>query len=371
MADGQVHRITVSDNHKYPSPLSEAILLRIFKASIFKGRIGLQFKGDIKFVGTGEFVCTIAPPSLRRFVLMSFKPDYYMPKFYALGYWSCEEGKLFEFLTVLFDQKGSLLVRLFRSLNKHFFRDNIIYRFLPYKVRENIAVHYNTSTEFMKLILGEKLIYTCAFFEGEGSLEGAQLNKIQTIAKRLDLSSKDNVLDLGCGWGQIAEEISLGTDCNVTGVNISDQQIDYANSIKSEKTNFIHSDFMEFESEPFSKIYSIGMVEHVGKGHLKHYFDKISYLLDGNGTALIHFISRKEEGSTNQWIDEAVFPGSYIPLLSEVIEAIEKSNLEISDIFFHHSENYYRTLQSWERNFRNNREQLEQFQFTPVHILRR
>ena len=182
------------------------------------------------------------------------------------------------------------------------------------------------------------------------------LNK---VIERLSLSSSDNVLDLGCGWGQIAEIIANDIGCPITGVNITPGQIQFAESVKSKLTKFINCDYMKFEPETtFDKIYSIGMLEHVGKNKHNEYFTKLKSLVKISGTALIHCIVRKEDGSTNSWIDDVVFPGSYVPKASEVMEAIEKSGLTTLQVYSHKSENYYKTLLCWEQNFRNNYNQL-------------
>lgn len=324
----------------------------LFRKSIKHGRLGLQFANETVEVGTGPLVCTIAPPTLFRFIWMMMKPDYRLPSHYTYGYWCCEDGKLYDFLELLTAQSNSPLHWWFQLWNRSPLRDHIVYKLFPLKVKEHIAGHYNTDPAFMRLILGNHLEYTCAFFDtAEDGLDEAQTRKIHTVIDRLAVGDGDNVLDMGCGWGQIAETVSAATGARVTGLNITPNQISYAQSQSTAGTRFIHSDYEAYlPEEEFSKIYSIGMVEHIGRGKLDNYFRKISEFLNDDGLALVHCIVRTKEGSTNSWIDHEVFPGAYIPELSEVIKAIDRSPLHIETVFSHDRKNYHRTLSAWTQN---------------------
>ena len=164
----------------------------------------MKFRDEIVNVGSGHYVATVAPPPLFYFLLMMMKPDFRTPYYYTLGHWSCEDGKLYDFLRVLVSQKKSFLFRIFNLFKKKIIRDHISYRLFPWKIKKDIALHYNTSPDFMKYILGQKLVYTCAFFpESEMDLKLAQDTKIRTVASRLGINKTDEVLDLGCGYGVI------------------------------------------------------------------------------------------------------------------------------------------------------------------------
>jgi cyclopropane-fatty-acyl-phospholipid synthase len=249
-------------------------------------------------------------------------------------------------------------------------RDQIIYRLFPLKVKESIALHYNTSPEFMKLILGERLEYTCAFFDQDhATLESAQENKIETVIRRLAVTKDQRVLDMGCGWGQIAEAVHRKVGAKVTGINLSKNQIEFArrNRSSTDGLQFVLTDYESFSpSVGFDVIYSIGMLEHVGRGLLDNYFSKIHDLLTRRGRALVHCIVRRRCGSTNSWIDDQVFPGAYIPQLSEVVDSIDRSKLGIEAMFSHDSSNYFRTLQAWTANFHRNEKRLEAILATKV-----
>jgi len=355
-------RIRTSPRYRYPARWEEALITGLFKTSINRGRIGLQFKDKIVEVGSGAYVCTIAPPTLLRFLALLAKPDYRLPNYFTKGYWCCERGKLYDFLELLTTQERSLFHGWFRLFEANPIRDGVVYKLFPLKVKQNIADHYNTSPDFMKLIIGDRLEYTCAFFdEYHTNLASAQQNKINLIVSRLGVSPAHKVLDLGCGWGQIAEGIAAKSGARVTGVSLSLEQIQYARrQCTSDRLNFIAADYEAFETDGlYDRIYSVGMLEHVGRGLLSGYFERIATLLAGEGRALVHCIVRKRHQSTNSWIDKEVFPGAYIPQLSEVIEDIERSRLEIVQVFVHDRRNYFNTLRAWEDNFYTNENELE------------
>jgi cyclopropane-fatty-acyl-phospholipid synthase len=147
----------------------------------------------------------------------------------------------------------------------------------------------------------------------------------------------------------------------VTGINLSEKQIEYAKSNqRSPLAEFVLTDYESFSPAlQYDRIYSIGMLEHVGRGQLNAYFNKISELMVPEGRALIHCIVRRREGSTNSWIDREVFPGAYIPELSDIIEHIDRSGLRIEQVFTHDETNYFKTLLAWADNFQKNEHQLE------------
>jgi cyclopropane-fatty-acyl-phospholipid synthase len=355
-------RVRTSPRYRYPARWEEPLITGLFETSINRGRIGLQFEDEIVEVGSGPYICTIAPPTLPRFLALLAKPDYRLPNYFTKGYWCCERGKLYDFLELLTTQEHSLFHGWFRLFNASPIRDGVVYKLFPLKVKENIAKHYNTSPDFMKLILGDRLEYTCAFFdENHTTLASAQQNKIDLIVSRLGASPEHNILDLGCGWGQIAEAVAAKSGARVTGVSLSSEQIQHAQrQCSSDRLNFIAADYEALEAGGlYDRIYSVGMLEHVGRGLLSGYFERIAALLAVDGRALVHCIVRKRHQSTNSWIDKEVFPGAYIPQLSEVIEDVERSRLEVVQIFAHDRSNYFQTLRAWAENFYANERELE------------
>lgn len=361
MGNSKRARIPTPARYRYPSKWSKSFIAWLFRTSITDGVLGLQFADEIVEVGSGPFVCTIAPPSFIRMIWLLFRPDFLMPSHYTKGYWCCENEKLYDFLELLTAQNGSPLHWWFRLFNRSPVRDRLVYWLFPLKVKENIAIHYNTSPKFMKLILGERLEYTCAFFDDEhADLSAAQDQKIGTVIERLGIERHHRVLDLGCGWGQIAEAVSGQTGAHVTGVNLTKNQIAFALHNHSKDVDFVQTEYQAFlPKDSYDRIYSIGMLEHIGRGKLDQYFGKISEMLSVDGKALVHCIVRDQEGSTNSWIDQEVFPGAYIPELSDIIKTIERSDLNLDTVFTHDKSNYFRTLHAWANNFYAKRGELE------------
>ena len=353
-------RISVATNYRYPVRWGKWIIVNLFRSSIREGKLALQFEDEIIEIGSGDLVCTIAPPTLLRFVWLLFKPDFRIASQYTKGYWCCEKEKLYDFLKLLTCQSKSPLHAWFRLFSKNYIRDKFIYKLFPLKVKHRIASHYNTSPDFMRLILGSNLIYTCAFFDNNHtSLSLAQENKIDHIIQRLGINRDSRVLDFGCGWGQLAKTIADKTQARVTGVSIAKEQIAYADQTKSTLTEYICSDFETYNSDLlYDRIYSVGMLEHVGRGRIQNLFKSIERLLAVEGKVLIHSIVKVKNVSTNDWIDQEIFPGAYIPTLSEVVRAIEASSLEIETKYSHEKSNYLNTLTSWANNFYRNYDKL-------------
>jgi cyclopropane-fatty-acyl-phospholipid synthase len=222
--------------------------------------------------------------------------------------------------------------------------------------RRNVAHHYDLSGQLYDLFLDADKQYSCAFYELPGdSLETAQLNKKRRIAAKLDLKPGQRVLDVGSGWGGLSLHLAQTADIDVTGVTLSEEQLKIANarardSGLSERVRFNLQDYRDV-SGPFDRVVSVGMFEHVGVGHFDQFFRKLSSLLTDEGVALIHSIGRSDgPGATNPWIAKYIFPGSYTPALSEVLPAVERAGLYVTDIEILRL-HYASTLADWRRRF--------------------
>ena len=204
------------------------------------------------------------------------------------------------------------------------------YRFLTnfnfiLKSKKNVAHHYDISEKLYDLFLDEKRQYSCAYFKNDNdSLETAQNNKIQHIIKKLNLKPNQKVLDIGSGWGSLAIEIAKASKCEVIGITLSENQLEYSNKKAKElnlenQVRFKMMDYREL-NEKFDRIVSVGMFEHVGRKFYNKYFKIISKLLNNNGVALIHTIgSVNPPRDPHPWITKYIFPGGYTPSLSEVV----------------------------------------------------
>ena len=173
--------INIHENYRYPSASTESLITWVMSKVVSKGVVGLKFRCKTVYVGKGNYVCTITPPNLTDLLSIILNANYRVPSYYTKGRWNCEHGKLYEFLRILLSQEPSALNFIHRKFSKNIFRDQIVYRLFPMKVKENIADHYNTNPDFMKIILGDSLTYTCAFFDGNHkTLHDAQNNKINS-----------------------------------------------------------------------------------------------------------------------------------------------------------------------------------------------
>jgi cyclopropane-fatty-acyl-phospholipid synthase len=229
--------------------------------------------------------------------------------------------------------------------------------------RSNVAHHYDLSNQLYRLFLDEELNYSCAYFEApEQTLEVAQRNKLRHIAAKLDLHAGQRVLDIGSGWGAMALYLAEACDVEVLGVTLSKEQHALANARAKERgledrVQFVLRDYREVSGQ-FDRIVSIGMFEHVGVGHHRAFFHKISELLPPEGVALLHSIGRMGgPGTTSPWIRKYIFPGSYAPALSESLASIEQSGLWVTDVEILRR-HYAETLRAWEARFQENRDQI-------------
>lgn len=229
------------------------------------------------------------------------------------------------------------------------------------RARANVAHHYDLSGTLYDLFLDRDRQYSCAYFANpDDNLETAQTNKKELIAAKLLLRDGQKVLDIGCGWGGLALTLARRAKVEVTGLTLSTEQHRMAGDRAMEaglakKVRFKLKDYRRQEGR-FDRIVSVGMFEHVGVGYYRTFFTKIRDLLVEDGVALIHTIGRADgPGATSPWIRKYIFPGGYIPALSEVTAAIEHSELFITDVEvlrLHYAE----TLRHWRERFLANRD---------------
>ena len=231
--------------------------------------------------------------------------------------------------------------------------------------RRNVAHHYDLSDTLYALFLDKDRQYSCAYFAtAKDDLDQAQENKKRHIAAKLLLASDNRVLDIGSGWGGLALYISQISGADVTGVTLSTEQQRVsqeraASSGLVERVRFRLSDYRDVDG-PFDRIVSVGMFEHVGVGHYREFFAKVRDLLTEDGIALLHSIGRFDgPGSTNPWLRKYIFPGGYVPALSEVLPAIERSGLVTTDIEILRL-HYAETLKAWRRNFNAHRDEIRE-----------
>ena len=310
------------------------------------------------------------PPVAVRFTTASaqravlFDPELKLGEFYMDGTFVVERGSIADVLAILFRQDSSTMpgwawpTRLARYLFRR------LQHFNPRtRARRNVAHHYDLDGRLYSLFLDGDQQYSCAYFESaDQSLDDAQLAKKRHLAAKLRLGPGANVLDVGCGWGGLALYLAEICRAHVTGITLSDEQYRRAQNRAAERgqtrdTNFRLIDYRDVEGR-FDRIVSVGMFEHVGVSFYDAFFDKCAHLLEEDGVMLLHTIGRKSTpGTTNPWLAKYIFPGGYIPALSEVLPAIERARLIVTDIEvlqLHYAE----TLKAWRERFLAHREEV-------------
>jgi len=310
------------------------------------------------------------PPVAARFTTAAAQravlrdPELKLGEAYMDGSLVVEQGSIADLLAVLLRQgrtgasDWAWLPRLIRYVFRRLQQYNPKSR-----SRQNVAHHYDLDGRLYSLFLDGDQQYSCAYFEArDQSLDDAQLAKKRHLAAKLWPQSGAKILDIGCGWGGLALYLAEIAGAHVTGITLSQEQFEIAQNRALERgltqaTNFRLTDYRDVEGQ-FDRIVSVGMFEHVGVGFYETFFDKCAELLADNGVAVLHSIGRSgPPGITNPWIAKYIFPGGYIPALSEVLPAIERAQLVVTDVEvlqLHYAE----TLKAWRERFLAHRDEV-------------
>ncbi len=295
-----------------------------------------------------------------------FNPELHAGEAYMDGRMSFEDSTLRDFLTLFSLNRLSLgsypLQKVLRAVSRRF---KGLQQANPVgKAQRNVAHHYDLGNDFYRLFLDDGLQYSCAYFlEDDETLEQAQHNKRRLLAAKLNLAPGQTILDIGCGWGDLALYLAGLEDVEVTGVTLSGEQADLAQARAREagldgRVRFALKDYREVEGR-FDRIVSVGMFEHVGVHHYGEFFGKLNALMDDDGLALIHSIGHMSPpGTASPWLRKYIFPGAYSPALSEVFAVVEQNSLWVTDLEFLRL-HYAKTLAHWGRRFAANRAEIE------------
>jgi cyclopropane-fatty-acyl-phospholipid synthase len=276
-----------------------------------------------------------------------------------------EAGSIYDLLVVLLSNVQSVHATWWmKGIAGALFATRRIAQFnTPLRSRKNVHSHYDLDGRLYSLFLDNDLQYSCAYFEPDNEeLEEAQVAKKRHLAAKLRLEPGMKVLDIGSGWGGLGLYLAERAKVDVTGVTLSDEQFAVSNRRAqerglSDRARFLLQDYRKIKG-PFDRIVSVGMFEHVGVGHFRAFFEACKELLTPDGAMVLHSIGRFDgAGSTNSWIAKYIFPGGYIPALSEVVPKIEKTGLKITDIEILRL-HYAKTLRLWRERFLAHREQV-------------
>jgi cyclopropane-fatty-acyl-phospholipid synthase len=282
------------------------------------------------------------------------KPGLAVGEAYMDGGLVLEQGDVAQFIDLI-GANAKNRKRKRRSRLQLWFRERMKEANDALTARKNVAHHYDLSDELYRRFLDADLQYSCAYFaRPDMTLEEAQAAKKRHIAAKLLIEPGMKVLDIGCGWGGLALTLAEETGAEVDGVTLSVEQLAVAKQRAEQRglaqsARFSLTDYRDVAG-PYDRIVSVGMFEHVGRPNYQDYFDGVARLLKDDGVALIHAIGRPEVGVTNAWVAKYIFPGGYSPALSEILPAIERAGLIVTDLEvlrLHYAE----TLKHWRARF--------------------
>ncbi|WP_020174321.1 SAM-dependent methyltransferase [Methyloferula stellata] len=340
-------------------------MLRSFLSALIRqGRIEIETANGETFEvgdGSGDLIAIRFNDALGqlRFILT---PELAFGELYMDGHVDVTKGTIYDVLALAarnYDLRPRWLNRL-QALRSGWFRRRD--RNDAQRSLRNVAHHYDLDSRLYALFLDSDRQYSCAYFERpDDDLDRAQLAKKRHIAAKLLIEAGQTVLDIGCGWGGLGLYLAQVCGAQVTGITLSKEQLAIAQGRAKEaglagRVTFQRQDYRDLDAH-FDRIVSIGMFEHVGRDYYDAYFSGIARLLDTKGIAVVHTIGRSTEPSpTNPWVEKYIFPGGYLPSLSEIMPSIERAGLIVTDIEvlrLHYAE----TLRVWRERFRARRDE--------------
>jgi cyclopropane-fatty-acyl-phospholipid synthase len=256
---------------------------------------------------------------------------------------------MIEFLNVLCINMNSKYIPKSNIIN--IFNQNIDWD------KKNIKHHYDVGNDFyLKFLIDDLSAYSCGFWFNEtDTLNDAQYNKVNTIIKKMNAKPGKKILDIGCGWGKIANYVATKTGCSVTGITISDEQAKFGNqSYDKNKVKIINIDY-RFLNEKFDYIYSIGMFEHVRFENYDSFFQTIKRCLNPNGRLVLHTIISFDVTSTSalengSFVTKHIFPGGQIPNNDWIISSARNNGLNTIHFEGFGGQHYAKTLKKWREN---------------------
>ena len=338
-----------------------SFVFALFSSFIQIGSLEVRFRGSKALRKSGaidgpKVIISLSNPNLLyRFL---FNAELAIPEAYMSGDLRLINTSLDDFL-------------IFLMRNKQYYKNSRIQKFIyrlrgmniwlsgrikRRKAKANVAHHYDLTDTLYQSFLDERRQYSCAYFRGGDDLEHAQARKIARLAAKLRLKSNGHVLDIGCGWGELAYALhSLEDSLKIKGITLSENQLSYAQKMAQKRRadghlEFVLQDYRD-EINSYDHIISVGMLEHVGFHSYDEYFRRIDACLKDTGTAVIHTIGKQSfHYSGSPFIEKYIFPGGYLPTLGELGQAIAKTDLHIIDIEAMHN-HYAETLRHWRARF--------------------
>lgn len=343
------------------------LLSSLLRSTIRRGRLRVyDATGTLHEFGSGEDgpTATLRLHDKKLHRKLFFNPELSAAEAYMDGTLTLEEGtSCHNFMTVVFLNIDSLdgypvqafLRRVWKVVERWQQRNDVE------KAKKQARHHYDLSTDLYRLFLDEGLNYSCAYYtHPDNSLEEAQVAKLTHLVAKLNLEQDMEVLEIGGGWGSLAIRMAQA-GARVTSLNVSPEQVRIAEErVRAagleDRVTFVLKDYREFKGQ-YDRIISVGMMEHVGMGQLDNYFATVRDCLTERGYAVIHSIARiRPPGTTGPFIRKYIFPGGYVPAMSEIFSATERLGLWVCDAEFLRL-HYHYTIRDWRRRFQARRDE--------------
>lgn len=356
--------------------MSKPLLDRFLSRAVKQGRLGIVFAdGSVSTYGApaegfAEIVLRFTDSAVPRDIVLD--PRLGAAEAFIEGRLLIEEGDVMGLVGLLrannpWDKGGDIgpPSRLKRLINRATFAAEQINNRVGSK--KNVAHHYDIGNDLYALMLdNEHWQYSCAYWpEGVTTLAQAQEAKLRHIAKKLHLSPGQQVLDIGCGWGGMAIHLAKCHEVKVTGITLSEEQAALARQRVraagvADKVTILLEDYRDTAASGrrFDRIVSVGMFEHVGRAQFETFFEACANLLADEGVMLLHTIGRLgRPGTTDAFTRKYIFPGGYIPALSETVAASEKYRLIAADVETLRL-HYAKTIRAWYANCMAHRDKI-------------
>ena len=337
----------------------EKLLVAVFSRCVARGALTVETARGRKLMfgdGTGEEVrIRFMDAAAER--ALALNAELYAGELFTDGRLVVDQGTIFDFLALVLRDPAPLSLPMRLLKNVRMLKRRFISRNNPWRARRNVAHHYDLDWRLYSLFLDKDLQYSCAYFERpDATLEEAQLAKRRLVTAKLVLEPDSRVLDIGSGWGGLGLYLKeIGGAADVHGITLSTEQLGVATERARERglqdaVRFALQDYRDVKGT-FDRIVSVGMFEHVGTRFYDTYFGKCRELLKPDGVMLVHTIGLMDgPWYPNPWLEKYIFPGGQLPALSEIIPAIERSGLIVTDVEclrLHYAE----TLAEWRRRF--------------------
>ena len=316
------------------------------RSSIYKDKVGLLLEyADVRIGGDRPWDLQVHNPDTYGRILG--KGTIGFGEAYMEGWWDCEA--LDEFFTRVVRAEIPHRIRTWHD--KLFFVKAWLLNQQAGKRSLKVGQqHYDAGNGLYERMLDKRMIYSCGYWSDVNTLDEAQEQKLDLVCRKLGLKPGMRVLDIGCGWGGSAKFAAEKYGVEVVGITISQEQVELGNATCAGLPVEIRMQDYKTLNEPFDRIFSLGMFEHVGSKNYRLFFEIVTRCLNDDGLFLLHTIGAKRSSvKLDPWLDKYIFPNSVIPSIKLIGGAIE--DLFVMEDWHNFGVDYDKTLMAWYQNF--------------------